>query len=167
MESFHGRLRDELLKRELFTTLLEAEVLIERWRIVYNTIRPHSALNYRPPAPETKEWIGDIGSVYSDKFRDECLKLDVLDTFWEAKVLVEGWRIIYNTIRPHSALGYLPPAPETKEWISKIGAFILTSLSWLSWQTTIVHCSLARIKKKVYILKWHHYRGGMSPCAGR
>lgn len=51
VESFHGRLRDELLKRELFTTLLEARVLIENWRREYNTVRPHSALNYRPPAP--------------------------------------------------------------------------------------------------------------------
>ena len=45
-------LRDELLAREAFDTLLEAKVLIERWRQHYNTIRPHSALGYRPPAPE-------------------------------------------------------------------------------------------------------------------
>ena len=45
-------LRDELLEREAFDTLLEAKVLIERWRQHYNTIRPHSALGYRPPAPE-------------------------------------------------------------------------------------------------------------------
>jgi len=46
-------LRDELLAREAFDTLLEAKVLIERWRQHYNTIRPHSALGYRPPAPES------------------------------------------------------------------------------------------------------------------
>ena len=51
-ESFNGKLRDELLAREVFDTLLEAKVLVERWRIHYNTIRPHSALGYRPPAPE-------------------------------------------------------------------------------------------------------------------
>ena len=45
-------LRDELLEREAFDTLLEAKVLVERWRQHYNTIRPHSALGYRPPAPE-------------------------------------------------------------------------------------------------------------------
>ena len=45
-------LRDELLEREAFDTLLEAKVLIERWRQHYKTIRPHSALGYRPPAPE-------------------------------------------------------------------------------------------------------------------
>ena len=45
-------LRDELLEREAFDTLIEAKVLIERWRQHYNTIRPHSALGYRPPAPE-------------------------------------------------------------------------------------------------------------------
>ncbi len=52
IESFNGKLRDELLNREIFTTLTEARVLIEQWRREYNHIRPHSALGYRPPAPE-------------------------------------------------------------------------------------------------------------------
>lgn len=52
-ESFNGKLRDELLDRELLTTLQEAQILIERWRVHYNTKRPHSSLGYRPPAPET------------------------------------------------------------------------------------------------------------------
>jgi transposase InsO family protein len=52
-ESFNGKLRDELLNRELFTTLREAQVLVEDWRVHYNRVRPHSALGYRPPAPET------------------------------------------------------------------------------------------------------------------
>lgn len=52
-ESFNGKLQDELLKGEIFYTLKEAQVLIERWRIDYNTIRPHSSLGYRPPTPET------------------------------------------------------------------------------------------------------------------
>jgi len=54
VESFNGKLRDELLNVELFDTLLEAKVLVERWRRVYNTVRPHSALGYRPPAPEAR-----------------------------------------------------------------------------------------------------------------
>ena len=52
-ESFNGKLRDELLNGEIFYDLREAQVLIERWRHHYNTVRPHSALGYRPPAPET------------------------------------------------------------------------------------------------------------------
>ena len=52
IESFNGKLRDELLNREIFTTLTEAKILIEEWRKEYNQVRPHSALNYRPPAPE-------------------------------------------------------------------------------------------------------------------
>jgi putative transposase len=52
-ESFNGKLRDELLNGELFYTLNEAQVIIETWRRHYNTVRPHSALGYRPPAPET------------------------------------------------------------------------------------------------------------------
>ncbi len=51
-ESFNGRLRDELLNGEIFTTLTEARVLIERWRRHDNAERPHSSLGYRPPAPE-------------------------------------------------------------------------------------------------------------------
>lgn len=54
IESFNGKLRDELLAREVFDTLLEAKVLIERWRKASNTVRPHSSLGYRPPAPESR-----------------------------------------------------------------------------------------------------------------
>ena len=50
-ESFNEKLRDELLSEEIFYILKEAQILIERWR-EYNTLRPHSALGYRPPAPE-------------------------------------------------------------------------------------------------------------------
>jgi len=53
IESFNGKLRDELLNGELFTTLMEANVLIESWRKEYNQVRPHSSLGYRSPAPET------------------------------------------------------------------------------------------------------------------
>ena len=52
IESFNGKLRDELLNREIFTTLTEAKILIEQWRREYNQVRPHSSLRYRPPAPE-------------------------------------------------------------------------------------------------------------------
>ena len=55
MESFIGKLRDELLNGEIFDTLLEARVVIENWRREYNQFRPHSSLGYRPPAPETFE----------------------------------------------------------------------------------------------------------------
>jgi putative transposase len=53
IESFNGKLRDELLNREIFYTLKEAVILIEQWRQHYNGVRPHSALRYRPPVPET------------------------------------------------------------------------------------------------------------------
>ena len=51
-ESFNGKLRDECLNGEIFYSLKEAQIVIEQWREEYNTRRPHSALNYRPPAPE-------------------------------------------------------------------------------------------------------------------
>ena len=54
VESFNGKLRDELLNGELFYPLHEARVIVEGWRQRYNTRRPHSALGYQPPAPEAR-----------------------------------------------------------------------------------------------------------------
>ncbi len=53
-ESFNGKLRDECLNAEIFYSLKEAQIIIEQWRIHYNTKRPHSSLGYRPPAPVTR-----------------------------------------------------------------------------------------------------------------
>ena len=53
IESFTGKMRAELLAREIFYSLKEAQVLIEMWRKHYNTVRPHSSLGYKPPAPAT------------------------------------------------------------------------------------------------------------------
>jgi len=55
IESFNGKMRDELLNREIFYTLREAQILTERWRKEYNHIRPHSSLGYRSPAPQA--WL--------------------------------------------------------------------------------------------------------------
>jgi transposase InsO family protein len=63
VESFNAKLADELLEREIFYTLHEANVLIERWRVRYNTIRPHSALGYRPPAPAAETGCAAPGSA--------------------------------------------------------------------------------------------------------
>ena len=59
-ESFNGKLRDEVLNREIFYTLKEAQMIIERWRQAYNTFRPHSSLGYKPPAPEAVMTFTDI-----------------------------------------------------------------------------------------------------------
>lgn len=70
-ESFNGKLRDELLNREIFYSLKEAQVLIEQWRRHYNEVRPHSSLGYRPPAPQaivpsnkTNEYEGKFLSTH-------------------------------------------------------------------------------------------------------
>ena len=55
IESLNDKLRDELLDREIFCSIREAQVLIEQWRKVYNAIRPLSSLNYRPPVPEVMQ----------------------------------------------------------------------------------------------------------------
>src|SRR3954469_7963631 len=63
IESFNGKLSDELLDGEVFDTLLEAKVLIERWRVRYNAVRPHSSLGYRRPAPEAfRPWSSALGA---------------------------------------------------------------------------------------------------------
>jgi hypothetical protein len=53
VESFNGKLRDEFLNGEIFYILPEAVVLVEQWKRLYNTVRPHSSWGVRPPAPET------------------------------------------------------------------------------------------------------------------
>jgi hypothetical protein len=59
-ESFNPKLRDEFLNGEIFYSIKELRMLAERWRVYYNTIRPHSSLGYRPPALEA--WLGnDMG----------------------------------------------------------------------------------------------------------
>jgi putative transposase len=61
-ESFNGRLRDECLNGEIFYSLKEAQIIIEQWRQQYNTIRPHAALGYRPPAPGAYSPVGNQAS---------------------------------------------------------------------------------------------------------
>lgn len=52
LKSTNAKLKDEVLNVEIFDTILEAKVLIERWRLEYNHVRPHSSLGYKPPVPE-------------------------------------------------------------------------------------------------------------------
>ena len=58
-ESFNSKLRDEFLNGEIFYPMKEIRVLAERWRVHYNTVRPHSSLGYKPPAPEA--WLISTG----------------------------------------------------------------------------------------------------------
>jgi hypothetical protein len=60
-ESFNSKLRDELLNGEIFYTLKEAKIIIENWRRHYNTMRPHSSLGYKPPAPGAAIWPRESG----------------------------------------------------------------------------------------------------------
>ncbi len=77
-EQIIGKLRDELLNGELFYTLWEAQVVIERWRQAYNQIRPHSALGYRPPAPEAIE-LEPMGA-------GQCFKQSTIAAAFESQV---------------------------------------------------------------------------------
>jgi putative transposase len=60
-ESFNSKLRDEFLNGEIFYSLKEVQVLAERWRVYYNTVRPHSSLGYRPPAPVARQTEASTG----------------------------------------------------------------------------------------------------------
>ena len=60
------------------------------------------------------EAIRSIG--VTEVLGDELLKGEIFYTLQEAKIIIEGWRRHYNTIRPHSSLGYVPPAPEVQLW---------------------------------------------------
>ena len=62
-ESFNAQLRGEFLNGEIFYTLKEAEILIEQWRVHYNTVRPHSSLNWNPPAPESLLQFNEISMI--------------------------------------------------------------------------------------------------------
>jgi transposase InsO family protein len=69
-ESFNSKLRDELLNGEIFYTLKEAKIIIEGWRRHYNTVRPHSSLNYNPPAPESTVWPRQNGPASTPAVAD-------------------------------------------------------------------------------------------------
>jgi putative transposase len=79
-ESFNGKLRDELLNGEIFNTIMEAKILIEWWRKEYNTVRPHSSLGYRPPAPEALQGVppGGLGTIPFTTNFDSGLTLKVV-----------------------------------------------------------------------------------------
>ncbi len=78
-ESFNGKLRDELLNGEIFYSLKEAKIVIGQWRHHYNTVRPHSSLGYRPPAPQTlAPLMSHLGSgliVYSQKMTVAAMQM--------------------------------------------------------------------------------------------
>jgi putative transposase len=63
-ESFNSKLRDEFLNAEIFYSIKELRVLAERWRVHYNTVRPHSSLGYKPPAPQT--WMTPTGKGHGE-----------------------------------------------------------------------------------------------------
>src|SRR5487761_1213317 len=65
VESFNGRVRDELLNVEVFGSLVEAQVVVEAWRVEYNTYRPHSSLGGLTPAEYHRQWTGKRGPVKS------------------------------------------------------------------------------------------------------
>ena len=99
------KLRDELLNAEIFDALLEAKVLIERWRHHYNTVRPHSSLGYRPPAPEAiQTWLRRLRSFVCQP----CLSSGKHSHRDLCHLLRQVSRLTYFTVlirsRPHRSL---------------------------------------------------------------
>ena len=64
-------------------------------------------------------WENGYCESFNSKLRDELLNREIFYSLAEAKVIIEAWRRYYNTERPHSSLGYKPPAPEAIAWPSK------------------------------------------------
>ena len=69
--------------------------------------------NQWPLSSECAPWENGYNESFNSKLRDEILNTEIFSTLKEAKVLIEGWQHHYNTIRPHSSLGYRPPTAET------------------------------------------------------
>jgi putative transposase len=61
-------------------------------------------------------WENGYIESFNSKLRDELLNGEIFFTLKEAQIIIEGWRQHYNTVRPHSSLGYVPPAPEVQLW---------------------------------------------------
>ncbi len=78
-ESFNSKLRDEFLNGEIFYSMKEIRVLAERWRVHYNTVRPHSALGYKPPAPQA--WAGAAGTKMNTAFNEGHGKVESKERF--------------------------------------------------------------------------------------
>src|SRR5262249_23505905 len=89
---FNGRLRDECLNGEIFYSLREAQIVIEQWRIEYNTRRPHSALGYRPPAPHTRRLPQLSTSAILDAISKLSLPLLQKSLWSRVRVYVKGPR---------------------------------------------------------------------------
>ncbi len=87
-----------------------------RFRLRQNNIEPGSP------------WENGYIERFNGKFRYELLNCEIFDTLFEAKVLIEKWRREYNTFRPHSSLGYLPPVPETVEVKQTVSATLQLSV---------------------------------------
>ncbi len=102
IESFNGKLRDELLDREIFTTLTEAKILIEEWRTEYNQTRPHSALDYRAPAPETIAVDSNLtsGTINGGRSKLSTKNRNEQGQRWRRDVMLLIWTTSFPTIYP-------------------------------------------------------------------
>jgi putative transposase len=81
-------------------------------------------------------WENGYNESFNGKFRDELLNGELLDTLWEARVLAERFRKEYNSKRPHSSLGYKPPAPEAVVMGPKVKTLPMTTLTVPTLGTT-------------------------------
>ena len=140
-ESFNGKLRDEFLNGEIFYSLKEAQILMERWRVEYNTERPHSALGYRPPAPQAilpKQpghggmWktlrvshIPTPPATTTDNCPTRLGSLQVIETLADV-MLVRG---IPEHIRSDNGPEFI--AEELRKWLGKLGTRTFTFSSGL------------------------------------
>jgi len=107
-ESFNGKFRNELLNGEIFYTLKEAQVLIERWWVEYKTVRPHSSLNYRP--------LGAIGMAPLKGIQMQKTNSGCGTSFGGRSPSLSRLLVVVTTILP--GLGTAVLLHKTKEYLS-------------------------------------------------
>lgn len=103
------------------------EATYHRWRHEFGGLKLDQVRRLKELEAENKDWIGVVGAKtiekssawkngyvesFNNKLRNELLNIEILNSLRELQILIENWRRHHNTIRPHSALGYRPPAPE-------------------------------------------------------
>ena len=93
---------------EIVAKLRQVDVLLSQGRPVVEAIRAI----IEPGSP----WENGYCESFNSKLRDELLNGELFYSLAEARIVIESWRQHYNTLRPHSSLGYMPPAPHTVLW---------------------------------------------------
>jgi hypothetical protein len=142
-ESFNSKLRDEFLNGEIFYSMKELRVLAERWRVHYNTVRPHSSLEYRPPAPEA--WMTSTSWQQGEPVASLPVPLAAIPCI-DLISEINDLRDQCATLTPHCHKTSGNPTPVTPDMILK----------------KIIRPALVRAKFTGKRIGWHSFRHSLA-----